>query len=45
MHMCGDLDYTLNELLDEAKNDADWEPDEQLREELVELFRKSTAML
>ena len=43
--MSDDLDYTLAELLDEAKKDASWEPDEKRREELVELFRKSTSSL
>ena len=41
--MVDNLDYTLNDLLEEAKNDASWEADEKLREELVELFKKSAA--
>ena len=28
-------DYTLNELLEQAKNDESWEPDEKVREQLV----------
>ena len=43
--MSDKLEYTLNELLDEAKKDDSWEPDEKRREELVELFKKSTASL
>jgi len=43
--MNDDFEYTLHELLDEAKKDASWEPDEKKREELVELFRKSTSQL
>ena len=38
-----DLDFTLNELLDEAKDDAVWEPDEKRRAEIVELFKKITS--
>jgi hypothetical protein len=28
-------DYSLKELFEEAKNDASWEADEQMREELT----------
>ena len=43
--MSNDINFTLNELLDEAKRDASWEPDEKTREELVELLKKSTSNL
>jgi len=43
--MDDERNYTLDELLDEAKDDPVWEPDKQKREELVELFRQNLSRL
>jgi len=38
--MNDDNDYTIIELLEEAKNDPDWEPDAEKRETLAAQLRR-----
>lgn len=38
-------DYSLKELLEQAKNDESWEPDEKMRERLVKELERALDYL
>ena len=40
-----DYEYTLRELLEQAKKDESWEPDEKIREQLVAALARSLSNL
>ena len=43
--MSDNTDYTLMDLLEQAKNDPSWEPDEAKRAELVQGLSMQVGML
>ncbi len=42
--MAENVDFTLIDLLDEAVNDESWEPDPELRKQLVMMFNMQLSM-